>query len=418
MVGCECGQNTGAGVFFIFPIVVKTTYRSFCKQYIKHILYTPSRFLFLSPDDIFILMPESLKKIDWILFLSLAPLLVAGLISMKSFEAPAHLGGGDYFFWRQLMWIGVGTAAFLVISISDLRWIRHSIILVFMYLGTNAMLAALLIFGEETKGAASWIRFGAFSLEPSEIAKIILIMVLAKYFSRRHIEIANVKHIVISGFYALLPALLVFLQPDLGSAMVISALWFGMVMASGISKKHFFILAAAVVSVSAVLWLFFLAPYQKERIHSFLNPYLDPRGAGYHTIQTKIAVGSGGLYGRGIGLGSQSRLDFLPEHQTDFIFAAYAEEWGFFGSLFLLSFFTLVVWRVSRTGSLLNDNFGRLFAVGLGTLFTTQFFVHIGMNVGLLPITGLPLPFVSYGGSSLLAFFAALGILMSLKIKS
>ena len=241
---------------------------------------------------------------------------------------------------------------------------------------------------------------------------------MAKYFSRRHIEIANVKHIIVSGFYALLPAGMVFLQPDLGSAMVLSTLWFGMVMASGISKKHFFILVAAVLLVSALLWFFLMAPYQKARIYSFLNPYLDPRGAGYHTIQSKIAVGSGGLYGRGIGMGSQSRLEFLPEHQTDFIFAAFAEEWGLMGALFLISFFGLTVWRVAKIGYFLGDNFGRLYAVGLSVLLTTQFFVHVGMNVGLLPITGLPLPFVSYGGSSLVTFFAALGILMSLKTKS
>ncbi|MEK7566740.1 MAG: rod shape-determining protein RodA [Patescibacteria group bacterium] len=358
-------------------------------------------------------MLERLKKIDWVLVLSILPLLVAGLISMKSFD-----GTGDYFFWRQFIWIILGLAVFFGISFLDLRWLRHSLPLVLIYFSVNALLLMLIFFGEATKGAASWIRFGVFSLEPSEPAKIALILILAKYFSRRHIEIANIKHIIVSGFYALLPVGMVFLQPDLGSAMVISALWFGMVMASGISKKHFFILAAAVVSVSAILWLFFLAPYQKARIYSFLNPYLDPSGAGYHTIQTKIAVGSGGLYGRGIGFGSQSRLEFLPEHQTDFIFAAYAEEWGFLGSVFLIVFFALTVWRVARIGSSLNDNFGRLYAVGLGILLTTQFFVHVGMNVGLLPITGLPLPYVSYGGSSLLTFFAAAGILMSLKIKS
>lgn len=364
-------------------------------------------------------MTDNFKKIDWVLLLSVLPLLAAGLVTMKSFEPSTELGvGGDYFFWRQVVWIILGLAVFFSISFLDLRWLRQSAPLIFIYFLISAMLLMLAIFGEETKGAASWIRLGAFSLEPSELAKISLILILAKYFSRRHIEIANVKHIIVSGFYAMIPVGLVFLQPDLGSAVVLSILWFGMVMASGISKKHFFILALSFIAVSAVLWIFVLAPYQKARIYSFLNPYLDPRGAGYHTIQSKIAVGSGGFYGRGIGFGSQSRLEFLPEHQTDFIFAAYAEEWGFFGAAFLIAFFTLLIWRVAKIGSFLSDNFGRLYAVGLGTLLTTQFFVHVGMNVGLLPITGLPLPFVSYGGSSLLTFFAALGILMSLKIKS
>lgn len=358
-------------------------------------------------------MLENFKKLDWVLVLSIIPLLVAGLVTMKSFGA-----GDDYFFWRQVAWIALGFAVFFAASFSDLRWLRHGLTLVLIYLFINAVLAALLFFGDATRGATSWIRLGAFSVEPSELVKISLILILAKYFSRRHIEIANVKHIVISGLYALLPVALVFFQPDLGSALVLAALWFGMIMASGVSKKHFFILALAVLSVAVAMWFFLLAPYQKARIYSFINPYLDPRGAGYHTIQSKIAVGAGGLFGRGIGFGSQSRLEFLPERHTDFIFAAFAEEWGLLGSLLLLLFFGLVVWRVSKTGAGLEDNFGRFYAVGLGTLLFSQFFIHTGMNVGLLPITGLPLPFVSYGGSSLFTFFIAMGILMSLKMKS
>ncbi|QQG46644.1 MAG: rod shape-determining protein RodA [Candidatus Niyogibacteria bacterium] len=362
-------------------------------------------------------MPANFKKLDWVLFLSIMPLLAAGLISMKSFDFSPQ-GAGDYFFWRQLIWIGLGLILFFGISFADLRWLRFALPLILIYFAVNLMLAALLIFGQETKGAVSWLKFGAFSFEPSELVKIILILILAKYFSRRHIEIANFKHIIVSGLYAFLPAALVFLQPDLGSAIVISALWFAMIMASGISKKHFFILVLAAILLASLLWFSFLEPYQRSRIYSFFNPYLDPLGAGYHTIQAKIAIGSGGLYGRGIGFGSQSRLEFLPEHQTDFIFAAYAEEWGFLGVTFLFIFFALVVWRVARTGSLLNDNFGRLYAVGLGALLVAQFLIHVGMNIGFLPITGLPLPFVSYGGSSLLVFFLGLGILMSLKINS
>ncbi len=363
-----------------------------------------------------VLMLENFKKLDWVLFLSIMPLLAAGLISMKSFGFSQE--AGDYFFWRQLIWIGLGLILFFGISFAGLRWLRFGPVLILFYLAVNLMLVALLAFGQASKGAVSWFRFGVFSLEPSELAKISLILILAKYFSRRHIEIANVKHIVISGLYAFLPAALVFLQPDFGSAIVISVLWVGMVMASGISKKHFFILILTAIFSAAIIWFFLLAPYQKARIYSFFNPYLDPRGAGYHAIQSKIAVGAGGLFGRGIGLGSQSRLEFLPEHQTDFIFAAFAEEWGFAGSLFLFIFFALVVWRVAKAGSIMKDNFGRLYAVGLGTFLVSQFFIHVGMNVGLLPITGLPLPFVSYGGSSLLSFFAVLGVLMSLKIHS
>ncbi len=365
------------------------------------------------------LMTESLKKIDWVLLLSVLPLLIMGLVTMKSFGLPEQAGaGGDYFFWRQLIWIGAGLAVFFALSFSDLRWLYSGFVLVIIYFFINALLIFLLAFGGETKGASSWLRLGAFSVEPSELAKIILVLVLAKYFSRRHIEIANVRHIIVSGLYAFLPLGIIFLQPDLGSASIIGILWLGMVMASGISKKHFFILSGASILISLLLWTFILAPYQQARIYSFLNPYLDPTGAGYHTIQSKIAVGAGGLFGRGIGFGSQSRLEFLPEHQTDFIFAAFSEEWGFFGSMLLIIFFFLVVWRVARSGFFLSDNFGRLYAAGLSILLISQFFIHVGMNVGVLPITGLPLPFVSYGGSSMVIFFTALGILSSLKIKS
>lgn len=357
-----------------------------------------------------------LKTLDWPLIAATLPLLVIGLATMKSFS-PVE-GASDYFFWRQLIWIALGLAVFFWLSLSELKWLNHGPLLVVLYLAVIASLILLLAVGATVRGAASWFQFGLLSFEPAEAAKIILILILAKYFSRRHIDIANVKHIIISGLYALLPAFLVFIQPDLGSALIFGVIWFGMVMASGISKKHFFILASGFAASSAILWFFVLAPYQRERVYSFLNPYLDPRGAGYHTIQTTIAVGAGGLSGRGIGLGTQSRLEFLPEHETDFIFAAYAEEWGFFGLIFLLFFFTLLIWRILRLAAIGIENFARLYAVGLGILIASQFFIHAGMNVGLLPITGLALPFVSYGGSSIVSLFAALGILTSFRSKS
>lgn len=355
-----------------------------------------------------------LKKIDWILVLSILPLLVAGLITMKSLSPAEDVG--DYFFTRQLIWILLGLSAFFWLSVTDLKWLRSSAVLVALYLFVNLALLALIVASREVRGASSWFELGLFSLEPVEPLKVVLILILAKYFSRRHIEIANVRHIVVSGFYAFLPAGLVFLQPDLGSALVIIALWLAMILASGVSKKHFFILLMLAVLAAAFLWFFAMEPYQRARIYSFINPYLDPKGSGYHTIQSTIAVGAGGLWGRGIGFGSQSRLEFLPEHETDFIFAAYVEEWGLVGALLLMLFFAVIIWRISRVGARVGGNFERLYAVGLGALLISQFFIHVGMNVGLLPITGLPLPFMSYGGSSLITSFAALGILISFKI--
>ena len=357
-----------------------------------------------------------LRKIDWILVLSTLPLLAAGLIAMKSLS-PVE-GAGDYFFLRQLAWVIVGLAVFFWLSFSDLRWLKNSVILFSLYALGAVSLVLLLILALKIKGASSWFTLGLFSLEPVEPLKVILILVLAKYFSRRHIEIANVKHIIVSGLYVFLPTGLVFLQPDLGSALVIVSLWLVMILVSGVSKKHLLFLFLAASALSSFLWFYAVEPYQRLRVYSFINPYLDPRGAGYQTIQTTIAVGAGGLWGRGIGFGSQSRLEFLPEHQTDFIFAAFAEEWGFVGALLLFFFFSVIVWRVARIGSRAGGNFERLYSVGLNTLLVTQFFIHVGMNVGVLPITGLPMPFMSYGGSFLITIFAALGILMSFGIRS
>lgn len=345
-----------------------------------------------------------LRLIDWSLLEFTAPLMIAGLVTMKSFD-----GGSDYFFWRQLLWVGVGISVF--ISASNIDWrIFNSGFIIFIYLGGLAVLLLLLIFSE-----SSWFRWSAFAIQPSEPMKIFTALVLAKYFSRRHIEIAHLRHILVSAMYAFIPALLIFFQPDLGSAITFGILWFGMVLISGVSKRHLaalFILAAA---VSIAGWFWFLEPYQKLRITTFLNPYIDPQGAGYNALQAQIAVGSGGLFGRGIGYGSQSRLEFLPEHETDFIFAAFAEEWGLIGSLILLTFFMLLIWYILFSKARSSGNFANFYSVGIALILIAHFVFHVGMNVGLLPITGLPLSFMSYGGSHMVSLFFGLGILSNMR---
>jgi rod shape determining protein RodA len=277
------------------------------------------------------------------------------------------------------------------------------------------MLILLLVVGNITKGAQSWFSFGVFSFQPADIMKLILIFILSKYFSRRHVEIRDIKHIFISGFYALIPFVLVLLQPDFGSAMVIFLIWFGMVLVSGISKTHllFVFLSGALIFIS--LWFFVFAPYQKARIVSFINPLADIHDSGYNASQSTIAVGSGQILGKGLGFGTQSRLKFLPEPQTDFIFAAYAEEWGFVGSCFILLLYGLVIWRILRSALIGVSNFEMLFGIGIAIFFMSHILINIGMNLGLLPITGIPLPFMSYGGSHLVTEFAGLGILMSMR---
>src|SRR3989344_2630722 len=336
----------------------------------------------------------SASSVDWILFFALVPLVGAGLLTMDSF-----VGADNYFFSRQLVWIALAVALFFIFCVFDWRFLKRSDILVSLFAFSVGFLLLLFIVGYVAKGAQSWFRFGAFSLQPSDPVKIIVILILAKYFSRRHIEIAHIRHILVSGFYAFVPFVLVFLQPDFGSAVVIFFIWLGMIMVSGVSKKHLALVFFVGALSFLLLWAFVFAEYQKQRIATFLNPLTDIQGAGYNARQSVIAVGSGGLFGKGVGFGTQSRLQFLPEYETDFIFAAFAEEWGFVGAIMLLLCYAVLVWRILANSIRGATNFEILFGFGLAAFFVSQIFINIGMNVGLLPITGITLPFMSYGGS-------------------
>jgi len=350
--------------------------------------------------------------IDWMLFLSTLPLLTAGLVTMNNLGMAEE---GNYFFSRQIIWIIISIIVFFSFSFIDWRFLKRGEVLMFL-LGM-AVIALITVFflGKTVKGASSWFKTSFFAIQPSDPLKLIIIFVLAKYFSRRHIEIANIRHIIISGIYVLIPALLVLFQPDFGSALVLFLLWLGMIIVSGINKKQLlavFLVGAIIFSAS---WFFVFKPYQKQRIQTFLHPLTDIRGAGYNAFQSMIAVGSGGALGKGIGFGTQSRLEFLPEHQTDFIFAAFSEEWGFGGVLFIFLFFGIVIWRILKISFLGQSNFESLFGIGMAIFLMAHFFIHVGMNIGLLPITGLGLPFMSYGGSNLVTVFAGLGILMGMR---
>jgi len=350
-----------------------------------------------------------IPRIDWILLFSITPLLLAGLVTMNSF------GGRSDFFIRQLVWIVVSIGIFFGFSFIDFRFLKRTGVVVSMFVGICVLLILLFSLGHVAKGAQSWFRFGFFSFQPSDPAKIILIMLLAKYFSRRHVEIANVRHILVSAFYSFIIFVLILIQPDFGSALIIAAIWLGMVLVSGISKRHFFAVLMIGIVTFASLWFFVFQAYQKQRILTFLHPLADIRGAGYNAYQSTIAVGSGQLLGKGIGYGTQSKLNFLPEYQTDFIFAAFAEEWGFVGAILLFFFYTLVIWRILANALRGATNFEILYGTGIAILFMTHFIVNIGMNIGLLPVTGVTVPFMSYGGSHLITEFAALGILMGMR---
>jgi len=357
------------------------------------------------------------SHIDWVLFVVLWPLLVAGLVTMNSFSGEGLTTGidGDLLFNRQISWIIIGVLIFFGASFIDWRFLRKTWVSVILFLFSTFLLGLLFGVGSVFQGAQSWFDFGAFSFQPADLIKIFLIIILAKYFSKRHIEIAHIRHILVSGFYAGVIFLLVFMQPDFGSAIILFMIWFGMVLVSGISKKHLLAVFLIGILIFALLWGFVFAPYQKARILTFINPLADTTGAGYNALQSTIAVGSGKILGKGIGYGTQSRLRFLPEYETDFIFAAYAEEWGFLGVLMLFLLFSLLIWRILKIAYKGATNFEILFGLGVAILFTSHFIVHVGMNVGLLPITGTTIPLISYGGSHLVTEFLALGILMGMR---
>jgi rod shape determining protein RodA len=355
---------------------------------------------------------KALKRIDWLLVFFIVPLLLGGLVTMKSFT-PLEATGD--FFDKQLVWIVFSFIVFFIFSFIDFRFLKRTDVLVFLFLSLSFILVVLIILGHISHGAKSWFDFGFFSFQPVDLMKLVLVIVLAKYFSRRHVEIRDVKHIFISGFYAFIPLVLVLLQPDFGSAMIILFIWFAMVLVSGISKLHLFLVITTGVLIFTSLWFFAFKPYQKARIYNFINPTADVHKTGYNVFQSTIAVGSGQVLGKGLGFGTQSRLKFLPVPQSDFVFAAFAEEWGFVGSFLVLILYGLVIWRILYTASIGASNFEILYGMGIAILFMGHIIINVGMNLGLMPVTGIPLPFMSYGGSHLLTEFAGLGILMSMR---
>lgn len=356
-------------------------------------------------------------KIDWLLFASVIPLAIFGLLTMKGLALSA-VEGNDYFFWRQLLWLGIGIIAFGSVLLFDVKFFEKNTIALLTLWAVSVVAIALLFFTSSVRGVQSWFHFGAFSFEPVEPVKLALIFILAKYFARRHVEISLWRHVLISAAYMAIPLFLVLRQPDLGSAFILLVIWAGLLFLSGIRVRQLFFLSGAAALAVVVLWSFVLAPYQQARLQSFFNPLHDPQGAGYQTLQAKIAVGSGGLFGKGIGHGTQSRLHFLPESETDFIFAAFAEEWGLAGITVMLLLLGVLFWRLLAIGSRARSNFERLVVLGIVLLFFAQTVIHIGMNLGMLPITGIGLPFMSYGGSLLVISFLSLGIAESIAIRN
>lgn len=341
-------------------------------------------------------------------------LCAVGLLSIYS----TSFAQDRSFFYKQLIFIISGFFLILIFALLDYRFFRnHPRLLIILYIFSILLLIGVLIFGREIRGALSWFRIGAFSFEPVELAKLVMILILAQYFSLRHIELYRIRHIIASGIYIVIPTFLIFFQPDLGSAMILVFLWLGIMIIAGIKLRQLIVLFLIGAIIFGGAWLGLLKPYQKERIVSFVNPYLDPLGGSYQRIQSIIAIGAGQFLGRGLGQGSQSQLQFLPEQHTDFIFASIAEEWGFVGVLIIFILYFLFFFRVIKIALRSSNNFARLFCIGAAIIFLFQFLVNIGMNLGVLPIAGISLPFVSYGGSNLIISFITLGIIQSIAVR-
>lgn len=364
-------------------------------------------------------MLHHLKKLDWMLIALVLSLVSFGLISLYSIGGDGLSAGDRGFtnFNKQILWLAIGFFLMLIVSFFDYRVLKNNPKpVMFLYIFSLVLLLGVLLFGISVRGAESWYRIGPITLEPVEFVKIAMIILLAKYFSMRHIEMYDFRHVIISGIYVFIPVFLVFLQPDIGSAMILVGLWLGMMIIVGIKIRHLALLAAVGIIVFFISWSFIFADYQKDRLISFVNPEFDPKGAGYNVAQSMIAVGSGGILGKGIGQGSQIQLGFLPEAHTDFIYAAIAEELGLVGVFLLLACFAFLFKQIMSISKNSINNFALLVTSGFSILIFLQVFINIGMTLGLFPITGLPLPFVSYGGSSLVSLFMMLGIIQSIKI--
>lgn len=350
-----------------------------------------------------------LGSMDWLILGSALTLVVFGLVTINSY------GEANSLFSKQIISLGISLVAFFVLSLFNFRFLKNSKLLMFIYIATCIVLASLFVFGSVFGGARSWFNFGALAFQPVDIAKVVILLVLAKYFAKRHMQIKDFSHVIISGLYAGVIFMLVLVQPDFGSAMIIFFVWLGMVLISGLNWKHLLFLFGSGAAVLALMWGFVFADYQKQRIATFFDPTADLQGSGYNANQARIALGSGQLWGKGVGYGSQSRLQFLPESETDFIFSAFGEEWGFAGLLIVFVLFGVIIFRLILIAIRGDSNFEMLFTGGVAIYFLSHFFVHVGINVGVLPVTGTTLPFMSYGGSHLLAEFSALGIVMGMR---
>ncbi len=355
-------------------------------------------------------MLSILKHQDWLLNISVFFLAGCGLVSLASKNTESFI--------QQSIWLLLGTALLFAFSLIDWRSLmNYRWLIVTIYLVAIGLLVLTYFLAPTIRNTRSWIVVGPVQFQTSELAKLALIIIFAFFFAHRHIGIARVGVLLKSFMYFAIPAALILLQPDLGSTLILFFIWIGFLLVSGIHWRHLLIGFAIFSLLGLWGWNFFLKDYQKERIIAFTNPAYDPLGVNYSTIQAKIAIGSAGFFGKGFGQGTQVQLGFLPAAETDFIFAAFMEEWGLLGGTLVLAAFAFALIRIIIIGVNCHNNFFKLICLGAVSMFLAQFALNIGSNLGLSPVIGVTFPFLSYGGSSLLTNFMIIGVIQSIVIR-
>jgi rod shape determining protein RodA len=359
-----------------------------------------------------------LRNLDYSLILAVLTLCVIGFAIVFS-ATRGGIGPGSpqdplYFVKRQVAAFGLGTLACVAVLTTDYRLAGRAHRA--LYAANVGLLSLVLVMGHRISGAQSWFRIGPVALQPSELAKVALILTLARHLCEAH-DLATNRGVALALLHAAVPAGLVLLQNDLGTALVFCGITFAMLYVAGAPTRTLLAVAGAGALASPVVFFFLLKDYQRARLLAFLNPYADPTGTGYNVIQSTIAIGSGRFFGKGLFRGTQAHLNFLPAHHTDFIFSVIGEEFGFIGAVVVLALFGFVLWRCLHAAALAKDAFGRLVATGVAAMILFHVLVNVGMTMSLMPVTGIPLPFLSYGGSSLMANLIAIGFVLDVYMR-
>lgn len=357
---------------------------------------------------------HQLRSADWLLLLCVFTLLLLGFSAIYSVELSQEASTFLHL-KKQLVAVFVGLCLFFFLALSNYKLLQNYSLA--LYGLCVSLLVLVLIFGETIRGSTGWFIFGGVSFQPVELMKVSLIITLSTYFARQVVRPLRLRSLCESGLIVLLPTVLVLLEPDFGSASILMGTWFLFLLFVGMPWHYITSIILFLISLFTFSWFFLFEDYQRSRILTFIDPSVDPLGQGYNVTQAIIAIGSGGWLGSGLGFGTQSQLKFLPESQTDFIFAVIAEELGFLGVVLVLVSFAFLFHRLSRHVVNAHDDFTAYLMLGAGSIFFLQFLVNIGMNLGLFPVTGIGLPLVSYGGSSLVVMLALMGIVESIAIR-